>query len=212
MSDQKERIVLTSPNKVKIPPRGGVLSDEQIQERIALPADNPFCLRIDPFVLGTKIEGRPSYGLSSYGYDIRLGRKFRVFSNMSGHVLDVRDFKESALTPLESECCIIPPNAYVLAETLEYFKIPEDVIAICLNKSTYCRAGIGLNMSPLEAGWKGVLTLEIANHTPLPNRIWAGDGIGQILFLEGSRPCKTPYNKKGHPQYQNQKGLTLPKV
>ncbi len=214
MNDEKQRVIITGPKGPRLDPpsRGGPLADEQIQERMRLPEGDPRRLVIEPYDPGTSLAGRVSSGLSSYGYDLRLGTKFRIFSNVGGCVIDVRDFKEEALLFHEGPSCLIPPNAFALAEVMEWMEVPEDVLGVVLNKSTYCRVGIGLTMSPAEPGWKGRLTVEIANHTPLPARVWSGDGIGQIVFLEGSRPCQTPYNKKRNPRYQNQPGLTLASV
>lgn len=192
--------------------RGGLLADWQIKARLGLPEGNAFRLVIDQFSPAVKEKGQISYGLSSYGYDLRLGTKFRIFANTGGAIVDPLDFKESMLVPHEGVTCIIPPNAYVLAESLERFEIPEDVSCIVLGKSTYARCGIGLNMTPLEPGWRGIVTLEIANHTPLPARVHARQGIGQVLFFEGSAFCAIPYNRKRGSSYQDQEGLVLPRA
>ena len=310
----------------------GILADWQIEERTRLPVGHPFRLEIEPFSPPVKVAGTVSFGLSSYGYDLRLGRKFRVFQNpppvvnpmshvqaawvaglidgegclhystketsagiryprisvgmtclktltmlknitgaggvcsknggkprISGHlpqwawavgktravlqillqimpymttkrqqaeemlsrsygkagcatVVDPKTITDEMLTPHEGDSCIIPPNAFILAESLETFRIPEDVLCIVMGKSTYARVGINLPMTPLEPGWRGVVTIEIANSTPLPARVHAGEGIGQVLFLEGSAPCRLPYNRKANPSYQDQTGLVLSKV
>lgn len=190
----------------------GLLADWQIHARLGLPSSDPARLRIDPFASGTKVPGRPSWGLSSYGYDLRLGRKYKVFSNAQALCIDLRTFTADQLPTVEGDTCVIPPNAYVLAETLEWLEMPEDVLGIVLGKSTYARAGTGLNMTPIEPGWRGKITLEIANHTPLPAVIHSGDGIGQILFFQGSAPCSVPYNRKASPCYQDQQGVMGPRV
>lgn len=179
----------------------GVLCDEQIRQRI----------QIDPFAEGAKREGVISYGLSSYGYDIRLDRDFRVFHNLSSGVIDPKNFDKSILYLAEGDSCIIPPNSFALGTSLERLCIPRDVLAICLNKSTLARCGLVVNISPIEPEWFGKITLEISNTTPLPARVYAGEGIAQIIFLEASQVCRTSYqDKKG--KYQDQQVLTLPMV
>jgi len=152
-----------------------------------------------------------SYGTSSYGYDIRCAPEFKVFTNIYSTVVDPKAFDERSFVDMNSDVCIIPPNSFALAETVEYFEIPRDVLATCLGKSTYARCGIIVNVTPLEPEWRGKITLEISNTTPLPAKIYANEGIAQIVFLRAEQPCRTSYaDKKG--KYQDQKGLTLPFV
>jgi dCTP deaminase len=152
-----------------------------------------------------------SYGVTSYGYDVRVGRNFKVFTNAHCAVVDPKNFDPSSFVDIEGDFCLIPPNSFALAETVEYLEIPRDVIAICVGKSTYARCGIIVNVTPLEPEWRGKVTLEISNTTPLPAKIYSNEGIAQILFLRGEAVCQTSYaDKKG--KYQDQKGLTLPFV
>jgi len=179
----------------------GVLSDWQIQSDIVIRplADE----RVKP--------GTISYGVSSYGYDVRVGRHFKVFTNVRCAVVDPKHFDSNSFVDVEGDHCLIPPNSFALAETVEYLEIPRDVIAICVGKSTYARCGIIVNVTPLEPEWRGKITLEISNTTPLPAKIYANEGIAQILFLRAEKVCETSYaDKKG--KYQDQKGLTLPFV
>jgi dCTP deaminase len=166
---------------------------------------------IQPFADGNLPAGAISYGVSSYGYDVRVGRRFKVFTNVHGAVVDPKNFNPAAFVDIEGDFCLIPPNSFALAETVEYLEIPRDIIAICLGKSTYARCGIIVNVTPLEPEWRGKITLEISNTTPLPAKIYANEGIAQILFLRTEAVCQTSYaDKKG--KYQDQKGLTLPFV
>jgi dCTP deaminase len=160
---------------------------------------------------GAPRQGVISYGVSSYGYDVRIGREFRVFRPSLG-VIDPKNFNPEILEDINSDWCIIPPNSFALGVSLERFKIPRDTIAICLGKSTYARCGIIVNVTPLEPEWEGHITIEISNTTPLPAKIYANEGIAQILFLRGVEACRTSYaDKKG--KYQSQSGVvTLPKV
>lgn len=179
----------------------GVLPDWQIRNDIV----------IRPFADGTVPPGSISYGVSSYGYDVRVGRHFKVFTNVFGAVVDPKRFDPRSFVDIEGDFCLIPPNSFALAETVEYLEIPRDIIAICLGKSTYARCGIIVNVTPLEPEWRGKITLEISNTTPLPAKIYANEGIAQILFLRNDAVCQTSYaDKKG--KYQDQKGLTLPFV
>lgn len=186
----------------------GLLADHQIRN---LALGNGM---IRPFHDGTPIPGAISAGCSSYGYDARLGRKFRVFDNwlkMYGQVVDPKRFPEGAFTEVETDVCTIPPNSFALGETLEDFDIPRDVLGICLGKSTYARCGIVVNVTPLEPEWKGKITLEISNTTPLPAVVYSLEGIIQILFLRADAVCERSYaDKKG--VYQSQTGLTLPRL
>jgi dCTP deaminase len=156
-------------------------------------------------------QGTISYGVSSYGYDVRVGRHFKVFTNVHCAVVDPKHFDSKSFVDVDGDFCLIPPNSFALAETVEYLEIPRDVIAICVGKSTYARCGIIVNVTPLEPEWRGKITLEISNTTPLPAKIYANEGIAQILFLRSEEVCQTSYaDKKG--KYQDQKGLTLPFV
>jgi dCTP deaminase len=179
----------------------GVLPDWLIEKDIV----------IKPFADGESKPGAVSYGVSSYGYDVRVGRHFKVFTNAHCAVVDPKNFDARSFVDIEADYCLIPPNSFALAETVEHLEIPRDVIAICLGKSTYARCGIIVNVTPLEPEWRGKITIEISNTTPLPAKIYANEGIAQILFLRTESVCKTSYaDKKG--KYQDQKGLTLPFV
>ncbi len=168
-------------------------------------------IKIEPFAEESFRPGVISYGLSSYGYDVRVGRQFKVFTNVYGALIDPKNFNPSAFVDIEGDYCIIPPNSFALAETVEYFEIPRDVLATCLGKSTYARCGIIVNVTPLEPEWRGKITLEISNTTPLPAKIYANEGLAQILFFRAEAVCQKSYaDKKG--KYQDQKGLTLPFV
>ena len=166
---------------------------------------------IEPFVEAQRREGCISYGLSSYGYDARVSRHFKIFTNVDSATVDPKDFAQNSFVDRETDVCIIPPNSFALAHTVEYFRVPRDVMVICLGKSTYARCGIIVNVTPLEPEWEGIVTLEVSNTTPLPARIYAGEGIAQFLFFEGNEACETSYaDKKG--KYQAQQGLTLPRL
>ena len=166
-------------------------------------------IKIEPLAKGVTRRNVISYGLSSYGYDVRVGRKFKVFTNAHCGVVDPKAFDPTCFVDIEADYCLIPPNSFALAETIEYFEIPRNVIAICLGKSTYARCGIICNVTPLEPEWRGKITIEISNTAPLPARIYAEEGIAQILFLKGVAECQTSYaDKRG--KYQDQAGLTLP--
>lgn len=166
---------------------------------------------IEPFVDGQIREGVVSYGVSSYGYDIRVAKEFKVFTNVNTTIVDPKHFDDSSFVDFEGDECIIPPNSFALSRTVEKFKIPRGVLAICLGKSTYARCGLIVNVTPLEPEWEGYLTLEISNTTPLPARIYGGEGIAQLLFFESDEPCETSYaDRKG--KYQNQVDVTLPRL
>jgi len=168
-------------------------------------------IKIEPFAEESLRPGVISYGVSSYGYDVRVGRKFKVFTNVYGALIDPKNFSPTAFVDIEGDYCVIPPNSFALAETVETFEIPRDVLATCLGKSTYARCGIIVNVTPLEPEWRGKITIEISNTTPLPAKVYANEGIAQILFFRAEAVCKTSYaDKKG--KYQDQKGLTLPFV
>ena len=156
-------------------------------------------------------EGVVSYGLSSYGYDIRVADEFKIFTNINNTVIDPKDFDPRSFVDVQEDVCIVPPNSFALARTIEYFRIPRDVLTLCLGKSTYARCGIIVNVTPLEPTWCGYLTLEISNTTPLPAKIYGGEGIAQLLFLEGDQEPSVAYaDRQG--KYQDQVGVTLPKL
>jgi len=166
---------------------------------------------IEPFEAGQVREGVISYGLSSYGYDIRVAPEFKVFTNVHHVVVDPKDFDDRSFVDIREDVCIIPPNSFGLARTVEYFRIPRDVLVICVGKSTYARCGIIVNVTPLEPTWEGYLTLEISNTTPLPAKIYGGEGIAQLLFFEGDEEPEVAYaDRKG--KYMKQVGVTLPKL
>ena len=166
---------------------------------------------IEPFVEKQVRCGIVSYGLSSYGYDIRVANEFKVFTNINTTVIDPKEFDPLSFVDLKADSCIVPPNSFVLARTVEYFRIPRDVLTICLGKSTYARCGIIVNVTPFEPEWEGTATLEISNTTPLPARIYANEGIAQVLFFQSDEPCATSYaDKRG--KYQAQRAVTLPKI
>ena len=152
-----------------------------------------------------------SYGTSSYGYDVRCANEFKVFTNINSAVVDPKSFDETGFVDLSSEVCVIPPNSFVLARTVEYFRIPRNILTICLGKSTYARCGIIVNVTPFEPEWEGYVTLEISNTTPLPAKIYSNEGLCQVLFFESDEVCEQSYkDKKG--KYQSQIGITLPKI
>jgi dCTP deaminase len=166
---------------------------------------------IDPFVQGQIREGVISYGVSSYGYDIRVAAEFKVFTNINSTVIDPKQFDPRSFVDVTSDVCIIPPNSFALARTVEYFRIPRNVLTVCVGKSTYARCGIIVNVTPFEPEWEGTATLEISNTTPLPARIYANEGIAQVLFFESDEACDTSYaDKKG--KYQAQREVTLPRI
>ena len=166
---------------------------------------------IEPFEDRQVREGVVSYGLSSYGYDIRVGDEFKIFTNINNTVIDPKNFDPRSFVDVKADVCIVPPNSFALAHTIEYFRIPRDILTICLGKSTYARCGIIVNVTPFEPEWEGTVTLEISNTTPLPAKIYANEGIAQVLFFQGDEPCEVSYaDKKG--KYLKQRGVTLPKV
>ncbi len=166
---------------------------------------------IEPFVEKQVRQDTISYGLSSYGYDIRVSDEFKIFTNDRSTPIDPKNFDERSFIPFKGEVCVIPPNSFVLARTVEYFRIPRNVITICVGKSTYARCGIIVNVTPFEPEWEGYVTMEISNTSPLPARIYANEGIAQVLFLEGDEVCETSYaDKKG--KYQKQDGIVCAKV
>jgi dCTP deaminase len=167
---------------------------------------------IEPFVEGQVRQGVVSYGLSSFGYDIRVADEFRIFTPATGQltVVDPKAIDERAMVPYQGEVCIVPPNSFALARTVEYFRIPRNVLAICLGKSTFARCGIIVNVTPFEPEWEGFVTIEISNTTPLPAKIYANEGIAQVLFFEGEEPEVSYADRKG--KYQGQHGITLPRL
>ncbi len=152
-----------------------------------------------------------SYGTSSYGYDVRCAADFKVFTNINSAIVDPKQFDESSFVDKRSDICIIPPNSFALARTVEYFRIPRTVLTICLGKSTYARCGIIVNVTPLEPEWEGHVTLEFSNTTPLPAKIYANEGVAQMIFFESDEVCETSYLERGG-KYQGQRGVTLPKT
>lgn len=166
---------------------------------------------IKPFCEENVSKNVVSYGLSSYGYDIRVSDEFKIFTNIGGTVVDPKAFDERNVVDFKGDICIVPPNSFALARTVEYFKIPRNVLAVCLGKSTYARCGIIVNITPFEPAFEGHITIEISNTTPLPAKIYANEGIAQVLFFEGDEACEISYSdKKG--KYQEQRGITLPRI
>lgn len=188
----------------------GVKSDKWIREMVEQRK------MIEPFSqeqVRQADQGQPiiSYGLSSYGYDLRVADEFKVFTNVFNTVVDPKDFDEKSFVNLKTDVCIVPPNSFALARSMEYFRIPRDVITICLGKSTYARCGIIVNVTPLEPEWEGHLTLEISNTTPLPAKIYANEGLAQLIFFGGNEVCEVSYaDRLG--KYMFQRGVTIPKA
>jgi len=166
---------------------------------------------IDPFVETQKRNGVISYGLSSYGYDIRVADEFKIFTNVNSAVVDPKNFDKRSMVDFKGNICVIPPNSFVLSKTVEYFRIPRKILTICVGKSTYARCGIIVNVTPFEPEWEGYVTLEISNTTPLPANIYANEGIAQVLFFESDAPCEVSYADKSG-KYQKQEGISLPKL
>jgi dCTP deaminase len=168
---------------------------------------------IEPFIDGQVrfCEGQKviSYGLSSYGYDLRVAREFKVFTNINNSLIDPKNFSEDAFVHIEGDYCIIPPNSFALARSVEYFRIPRDVLTICLGKSTYARCGIIVNVTPFEPEWEGHVTLEISNTTPLPAKVYANEGLAQVLFYQAADVCEISYADRGG-KYMGQTKITLP--
>ena len=166
---------------------------------------------INPFSEKQIREGVISFGLSSYGYDLRVADEFKIFTNVNSTIVDPKHFDERSFVGIQTDVAIIPPNSFALARSVEYFKIPRDVLTVCVGKSTYARCGIIVNVTPFEPEWEGHVTIEISNTTPLPAKIYANEGIAQVLFFQGDEPCAISYkDKKG--KYQAQRGVTLPKI
>ena len=168
----------------------------------------PFC----PQQVRSNDNGRViSYGTSSYGYDIRCSNEFKIFTNINSSIVDPKAFDEKSFVDFRGEVCIIPPNSFALARTVEYFRIPRNVLTICLGKSTYARCGIIVNVTPLEPEWEGHVTLEFSNTTPLPAKIYANEGVAQVIFIESDEVCETSYKDRGG-KYFGQQGVTLPRI
>jgi len=166
---------------------------------------------IDPFTEEQVRDGVISYGVSSYGYDIRVADEFKIFTNVFSAIVDPKKFDHASMVDFQGDICVIPPNSFALARTVEYFRIPRDVLTICVGKSTYARCGIIVNVTPFEPEWEGYVTLEISNTTPLPAKIYSFEGICQVLFFEGSEPCRTSYKDRDG-RYQKQAGITMAKI
>ena len=152
-----------------------------------------------------------SYGTSSYGYDIRCAPEFKIFTNINTTIVDPKDFDSGSFVDVSADVCVVPPNSFALARTIEYFRIPRNVLTICLGKSTYARCGIIVNVTPLEPEWEGHVTLEFSNTTPLPAKIYANEGVAQVIFLQSDEDCAVSYRDRGG-KYQGQQGVTLPKA
>mgnify|MGYP005996170365 CR=1 FL=1 len=182
-----------------------VLSDKTIR-KLALEEK-----MISPFEDKQVREGKISYGLSSFGYDARVSEEFKIFTNVNSEIVDPKDFKSTNFVTKNGAECIIPPNSFVLARSVEHFKIPKDILVICLGKSTYARCGIIVNVTPLEPGWEGFVTLEFSNTTPLPAKIYANEGAAQFIFLKGNETPEVTYADRNG-KYMGQIGVTLPKV
>ncbi len=183
-----------------------ILCDSQIRELIG----------IEPFEDNIKRPGKISYGVSSYGYDLRVGAVFKIFTNVNSEIVDPKKFSPASFVTIDcddvgKDNVLIPPNSFALCETVETVEMPRGYLAICVGKSTYARCGIIVNVTPIEPEWRGKITLEISNTTPLPAKIYANEGIAQLIFLKGDRVCATSYADKGG-KYQDQLGLTLPRV
>ena len=171
---------------------------------------------IEPFVesqIRTLPSGQPliSFGLSSYGYDLRVSNEFKVFTNVFNTVVDPKNFDERSFVDLKADVCIVPPNSFALARSVEYFRIPRDILTICVGKSTYARCGIIVNVTPFEPEWEGHVTLEISNTTPLPAKIYANEGLAQVVFLKADAPCEISYADRNG-KYMRQKGITIPRA
>ena len=166
---------------------------------------------IDPFVDNQLKNGAISFGLSSYGYDIRVSDEYKIFTNVNNSVVDPKKFDEKSFVDFKGDVCIVPPNSFALARSIEYFKIPRKVLTICVGKSTYARCGIIVNVTPFEPEWEGYVTLEISNTTPLPAKIYSNEGLCQVLFFESDEDCETSYKDKSG-KYHKQVGITLPKI
>ena len=166
---------------------------------------------IEPFEDRQVRKGVISYGVSSYGYDVRVADEYKIFTNVNSTVIDPKNFDSNSFVNFKGDVCIVPPNSFALAHTVEYFRIPRNVLTICLGKSTYARCGIIVNVTPFEPEWEGIVTLEISNTTPLPAKIYSNEGIAQVLFFEGDEQCEVSYKDK-QGKYLAQTGVTLPRM
>src|SRR5476649_1152786 len=166
---------------------------------------------IEPYEEGQVRDGVISYGLSSYGYDIRVANEFKIFTNVFTAMVDPKNFDKLSFVDFEGDICVVPPNSFALARTVEYFRIPRNVLTVCLGKSTYARCGIIVNVTPFEPEWEGYVTLEFSNTTPLPAKIYANEGVAKVVFFESDEVCETSYKDRGG-KYQGQQGVTLPKI
>tara|TARA_B100001029_G_C15033957_1_gene438888 strand:+ start:123 stop:695 length:573 start_codon:yes stop_codon:yes gene_type:complete len=166
---------------------------------------------IDPFESDQVKGGKISYGLSSFGYDIRVSDEYKIFTNINNSIVDPKNFDQNSFIDFQGDVCIVPPNSFALARSIEYFRIPRDILTICVGKSTYARCGIIVNVTPFEPEWEGYVTLEISNTTPLPAKIYSNEGLCQVLFFQSDEECRVSYKDKAG-KYQKQKGITLPKI
>jgi dCTP deaminase len=166
---------------------------------------------IEPFEEGQVRKGVVSYGVSSYGYDTRVSDEFKIFTNVNSSIVDPKEFDPASFVDVKTDVCIVPPNSFALAHTVEYFRMPRNVLAICLGKSTYARCGIIVNVTPFEPGWEGYVTIEISNTTPLPAKIYANEGIAQVIFFAADEECAVSYADRSG-KYQKQTGVTLPRI
>lgn len=183
----------------------GIMPDHWIRDQSLLNG------MIEPFVEKQTAKGAISYGLSSYGYDARCSNEFKIFTNVDNAIVDPKNFNAQSFVDREVDVCVIPPNSFALTRSVEYFRIPNDTLVICLGKSTYARCGLIVNVTPLEPGWEGHVTLEISNTTPLPAKVYANEGIAQFLFFKGSSECETSYADRAG-KYMGQRGVTLPRI
>ncbi len=182
-----------------------ILSDKEIKEYVKK------YKMITPFKTSQIGKGVISYGLSSYGYDFRIANEFKIFTNVNNAIVDPKNFSSKSFVDFKGKECVIPPNSFILGKSLERFCIPRDILGLCIGKSTYARCGLIINITPIEPMWEGYITIEISNTTPLPAKIYANEGIAQLLFFKASSACKVSYaDKKG--KYQGQKDITLPKI
>ena len=166
---------------------------------------------IDPFEVRQIRGGKISYGLSSFGYDIRVSNEYKIFTNVNNSIIDPKNFDSASFVDYSGDVCIVPPNSFALARSVEYFRIPRDILTICVGKSTYARCGIIVNVTPFEPEWEGYVTLEISNTTPLPAKIYSNEGLCQVLFFQSDEDCRVSYKDK-EGKYQEQSGITLPRM
>ena len=186
-----------------------IMSDIEIRERCL--KDNMISPFVEKLVRAEENKGILSYGLSSYGYDVRIANEFKVFTNINSCIIDPKNFSSDSFVTQKTDCCILPPNSFCLANTIETFKVPRDVLIICVGKSTYARCGITINVTPIEPEFEGQVVIEFSNTTNLPVKIYAGEGSCQFVFFKSDKPCETSYKDRGG-KYQGQTGITLPKV